>query len=190
MPDTRGTSGLAAQTNGLLNPAHTWRDLEWMVARFDGPVLLKGVMSGADARRAVDTGCQGIAVSNHGGRQADTVPAALDVLPEVVAEVGGEADVLLDGGVRRGTDVVKALALGATACLVGRPWVYGLAAGGTEGVVRLLEILHDEIDRTLALIGRPGVSTLDASAIWTPPAQPWVRTGHGTGDVLEPVGRS
>jgi isopentenyl diphosphate isomerase/L-lactate dehydrogenase-like FMN-dependent dehydrogenase len=104
--------------------------------------------------------------------------------------VGGEADVLLDGGVRRGTDVVKALALGATACLVGRPWVYGLAAGGTEGVVRLLEILHDEIDRTLALIGRPGVSTLDASAIWTPPAQPWVRTGHGTGDVLEPVGRS
>ena len=89
------------------------------------------------------------------------MPAAVDVLPEVVAEVGDEADVLLDGGIRRGTDVVKALALGAKACLIGRPWVYGLAAGGTAGVERVLEILHDEIDRTLALIGRPGVASLD-----------------------------
>lgn len=165
MPDARGTSGLAAQTNGLLNPAHTWHDLERMVRRFDGPVMLKGVMTGEDARRAVDVGCRAVAVSNHGGRQADSVPAALDVLSEVVAEVAAEVDVLLDGGVRRGSDVVKALALGASACLVGRPWVYGLAAGGTAGVERTLEILRDEIDRTLALIGRPGVASLDASAI-------------------------
>ncbi|MFC4945034.1 alpha-hydroxy acid oxidase [Pseudonocardia sp. GCM10023141] len=165
MPDARGTSGLAAHTTGLLNPAHTWHDLERMVRRFDGPVMLKGVMTGEDARRAVDVGCRAVAVSNHGGRQADSVPAALDVLSEVVAEVAAEVDVLLDGGVRRGSDVVKALALGARACLVGRPWVYGLAAGGTAGVERTLEILRDEIDRTLALIGRPGVASLDASAI-------------------------
>jgi isopentenyl diphosphate isomerase/L-lactate dehydrogenase-like FMN-dependent dehydrogenase len=165
MPDARGTSGLAAHTMGMLNPGHTWRDLEWMIERFGGPVVLKGVMTGEDARRAVDVGCRAVAVSNHGGRQADSVPAAVDVLPEVVAEIGGEADVLLDGGIRRGGDVVKALALGATACLVGRPWVYGLAAGGTAGVARMLEILHAEIDRTLALIGRPGVASLDPSAV-------------------------
>lgn len=175
MPDVRGTSGLAAHTNGLLNPAHTWHDLDWMIERWGGPVMLKGVMTGEDARRAVDAGCQAVAVSNHGGRQADSVPAPLDMLAEVVAEVGGEADVLLDGGVRRGGDVVKALALGARACLVGRAWVYGLAAGGTAGVVRMLEILHDEIDRTLALIGRPGVETLDASALCGRPPRAWPR---------------
>lgn len=172
-PASRGTSGLAAYTNGLLNPGHTWRDLEWMIGRFDGPVMLKGVMTAEDARRAVEVGCGAIAVSNHGGRQADAVPAAVEVLPEVVAEVGAEADVLLDGGVRRGADVVKALALGAKACLVGRPWVYGLAAGGTAGVERALEILRDEIDRTLALIGRPGVACVDASAVCTRPSAGW-----------------
>jgi len=144
-----------------------------MVARFAGPVMLKGVMTAEDARRAVDVGCGAVAVSNHGGRQADGVPAAVEMLPEVVAEVGGEVDVLLDGGVRRGADVVKALALGAKACLVGRPWVYGLAAGGTAGVERVLEILRDEIDRTLALIGRPGVACVDASAVCTRPLAGW-----------------
>jgi isopentenyl diphosphate isomerase/L-lactate dehydrogenase-like FMN-dependent dehydrogenase len=172
-PAARGTSGLAAYTNGLLNPGHTWRDLEWMVGRFAGPVMLKGVMTAEDARRAVDVGCGAVAVSNHGGRQADAVPAAVEMLPEVVAEVGAEVDVLLDGGVRRGADVVKALALGAKACLVGRPWVYGLAAGGTAGVERVLEILHDEIDRTLALIGRPGVASVESSAICTRPLTGW-----------------
>ncbi|MEU8250312.1 alpha-hydroxy acid oxidase [Nonomuraea sp. NPDC048916] len=174
MPEQRTTSGLAAATAGLLNPGHTWADLEWMIAAWDGPVLLKGVMTAADARRAVDVGCQGVAVSNHGGRQADSLPAGLDALPEIVAEVGGEADVLLDGGVRRGGDVVKALSLGARACLVGRPWLYGLGAGGTAGVGRVLEILRDEIDRTLALIGRPGVGSLDASAIRVRPGRGWV----------------
>ncbi|GAA0828097.1 alpha-hydroxy acid oxidase [Streptosporangium amethystogenes subsp. fukuiense] len=172
MPEQRSTSGLAAATAGLLNPGHTWADLEWMIAAWGGPVLLKGVMTGEDARRAVEVGCQGVAVSNHGGRQADSLPAALDVLPEIVAEVGDEVDVVLDGGVRRGGDVVKALALGARACLVGRPWLYGLAAGGQAGVGRVLEILREEIDRTLALIGQPGVAGLDESAIR-------VRPGHG-----------
>ncbi|MFI6451840.1 alpha-hydroxy acid oxidase [Streptosporangium amethystogenes] len=178
MPEQRSTSGLAAATAGLLNPGHTWADLEWMIAAWGGPVLLKGVMTGEDARRAVEVGCQGIAVSNHGGRQADSLPAALDVLPEIVAEVGDEVDVVLDGGVRRGGDVVKALALGARACLVGRPWLYGLAAGGQAGVDRVLEILREEIDRTLALIGQPGVAGLDESA---------VRVRPGRGRVHPPV---
>lgn len=174
-----GTSGLAAMTAGLLNPGHTWADLEWMVAEWGGPVMLKGVMTGEDARRAADLGCAAVAVSNHGGRQADGLPGALDVLEEVVDEVGRDVEVVLDGGVRRGTDVVKALALGARACLVGRPWVFGLAAGGVEGSVRAVEILREEIDRTLALIGRPGVASLDRSALsarstrgWRPLAEP------------------
>ena len=173
MPRTRSTSGLAAATQGLLNPAHTWADLDWMVAQWGGPVLLKGVMTAEDARRAVDHGCAGVAVSNHGGRQADCLPGALDVLGEVVDAVGDEVDVLLDGGVRRGTDVVKALAVGARACLVGRPWLYGLGAGGAAGVERLLEVLQDEVDRTLALIGRPGVGTLDRSALCVRPGRGW-----------------
>jgi isopentenyl diphosphate isomerase/L-lactate dehydrogenase-like FMN-dependent dehydrogenase len=179
-----GTSGLAVYTNGLLNPAHTWQDLDWMIRAWGGPVVLKGVMTADDARRAVDAGCGAVAVSNHGGRQADSVPAALDVLPEVVAEIGGEADVLLDGGVRRGSDVVKALALGATACLIGRPWVYGLAAGGTPGVVRVLEILRDEIDRTLALIGRPGVASLDRGTVG-----PWPSAARSTPNALSSLER-
>lgn len=160
-----GTSGLAAHTFSLLNPGHAWADLEWMVGAWGGPVALKGVMTAADARRAVDAGCQAVVVSNHGGRQADSLTASLHALEEVVAEVGEVVEVLLDGGVRRGSDVVKALALGARACLVGRPWVYGLAAGGTSGVVRALRILWTEIDRTMALIGRPGVQSLDRSAV-------------------------
>ncbi|WP_204331885.1 alpha-hydroxy-acid oxidizing protein [Geodermatophilus sabuli] len=177
LPDARGTSGLAAATQGLLNPGHTWDDLAWMVAQWDGPVLLKGLMTAEDARRAVDVGCAGVAVSNHGGRQADSLPGALDALGEVVAAVGEQVDVLLDGGVRRGTDVVKALALGARACLVGRPWLYALAAGGPRGVERLLEVLRDEVDRTLALIGRPGVDTLDPSAVCVRPGRGWVPAG-------------
>lgn len=186
MPEQKSTSGLATATNGLLNPGHTWADLAWMVDQWGGPVLLKGVMTGADARRAVEVGCAGVAVSNHGGRQADGVPAGLDMLEEVVAEVGRHADVVLDGGVRRGTDVVKALSLGARACLIGRPWVNGVAVDGVRGATRVLEILHDEIDRTLALIGRPGVDTLDTSAIC-------VRSGRGwrpAADTSNPICRS
>ena len=187
-PRAASTSGLATLTQALLNPGHTWEDLAWMIALWDGPVLLKGVMTGEDARRAVDLGCAGVAVSNHGGRQGDCVPGTLDVLDEVLAAVGDRADVLLDGGIRRGTDVVKALAFGARACMVGRTWLYGLAAGGLPGVQRTVQLLREEIDRTLALIGRPGVSSLDRSALcvrpdrgWLPvgPARPWPGTDPG-----------
>jgi isopentenyl diphosphate isomerase/L-lactate dehydrogenase-like FMN-dependent dehydrogenase len=174
VPAARGTSGLATATQGLLNPGHTWADLEWMVRRWRGPVLLKGVLTAEDAQRAVELGCAGVVVSNHGGRQADCLPGALDVLAEVVDAVGDRVDVLLDGGVRRGTDVVKALALGARACMTGRPWLYGLAAGGPAGVERVLGVLREEIDRTLALIGRPGVAALDRSAVCVRPGRGWV----------------
>jgi len=161
----RGAGSLAKQSVKLLNAAHTWEDLAWMKETWGGPTVLKGVMCGEDAALAVDHGCDAVIVSNHGGRQCDHLPATIDVLAEVVGAVGGRAQVLLDGGVRRGSDVVKALALGADACLVGRPWLYGLATGGEAGVVQALEILRTEIDRTLALVGRPGVDELDPSVL-------------------------
>ena len=116
----------------------------------------------ADAVRAVEAGATGIVISNHGGRQLDSVPAPMDVLPEIVDAVAGRAEVILDGGVRRGTDVLKALALGATACMAGRPYLFGLAAGGQPGVARALEILRSEIERDMALLGVRRVSDLGA----------------------------
>lgn len=173
-PETgRSASGLAAAFHHLLDPSQTWADLDRIKRLWDGPVVLKGVMCGQDAQRAVDAGCAGVIVSNHGGRQADGVPATIDVLPEVVAAVGGRADVLLDGGIRRGSDVLKAIALGATACLVGRPWLYGLAAGGQAGVERTLDILGTEMDRTLALIGRASLDDLDPSVLVRRPGTRW-----------------
>jgi isopentenyl diphosphate isomerase/L-lactate dehydrogenase-like FMN-dependent dehydrogenase len=151
---------LARRHEGLVNPGHTWEDLRWMRDLWPGKVLLKGVTCAEDAVRAVEVGCDGVVVSNHGGRQIDHVASTLQVLPEVARAVGDRADVLLDGGVRRGTDVVKALSLGAKAVLVGRPWVYGLAADGERGVHRSLGILREEIDRTLALLGVADVSRL------------------------------
>ncbi|MDF0528508.1 alpha-hydroxy acid oxidase [Tsukamurella sp. 8F] len=153
--EDRGSSASSlAQLNlDLLNAAYSWEDLRRVRDYWDGPLLVKGVLGAADARRAVQCGADGVIVSNHGGRQADAVPASLDALPGVVAAVGHEATVLMDGGVRRGTDVVMAVALGARAVLIGRPWMYGLAVGGETGVTRIVEILRDEVDRTLALMG-------------------------------------
>lgn len=152
----------------LINPAAGWDDLRWLRDMWDGPLLVKGVLTAGDARRAVDAGADGLIVSNHGGRQLDGAPAAIRALPGVVAAVGEDTTVLLDGGIRRGPDVVKAVALGAAAVLVGRPWLWGLAAGGEAGVARMLEILADEIDRTLALIGVPRLAEIDASSIDLP----------------------
>jgi isopentenyl diphosphate isomerase/L-lactate dehydrogenase-like FMN-dependent dehydrogenase len=118
-----------------------------------------------DARRAVSEGIDAIIVSNHGGRQLDSLPSAVEALPEIVDAVGDRAEVILDGGVRRGTDVVKALALGARACMIGRPMLYGLGASGQAGVERAVEILKAEIDRSLALLGRPTLADLDRSAV-------------------------
>ncbi len=141
----------------------TWQDIAWVTQNFDGPVLAKGVLTAADGRRALEAGCQGVVVSNHGGRQLDGAAAAIDVLPEVVAAVGDKMEVLLDGGVRRGSDVIKALALGAKAVLIGRPYVWGLALGGQDGVSHVLEMLRAEMERTLQLMGCPSIHDLDRS---------------------------
>lgn len=139
----------------LVDPTLTWRDLERLADESPVPVLVKGVHAADDARRAVEHGAAGVIVSNHGGRQLDTVPATIDLLPAVAAEVGDETLVLVDGGVRRGTDVLVALALGARAVLVGRPMLWGLAASGTDGAAHVLELLREELRLALALLGAP-----------------------------------
>jgi isopentenyl diphosphate isomerase/L-lactate dehydrogenase-like FMN-dependent dehydrogenase len=131
----------------------TWRDVEWVAERSQRPVLVKGVLTGVDAVLAVEHGAAGVIVSNHGGRQLDGVAASLDALPEVVEAVAGRVPVLMDGGVRRGTDTLKALALGARAVLVGRPILFGLAVDGEAGALGVLELLHAEVLRALALLG-------------------------------------
>ena len=132
------------------------------------PVLLKGVLNGDDAGRAVDAGVAGLIVSNHGGRNLDTVPATIDALPEVVAKVAGRIPVLVDGGIRRGTDVLKALATGASAVLIGRPYLYGLAVGGADGVAHVVNILRREFEAAMALSGRTSIAAIDRSVLWQP----------------------
>jgi L-lactate dehydrogenase (cytochrome) len=146
----------------------TWEDLGWIREIWRGPIVIKGVLTGDDARRAVDEGAAAIVVSNHGGRQLDYLPATLRALPEVVAAVGGRTEVLMDGGVRRGTDVVKAICLGARAVLIGRAYAYGLAAAGEAGVARALEILRADLERTLRLLGCASVAELGRSYVHTP----------------------
>jgi isopentenyl diphosphate isomerase/L-lactate dehydrogenase-like FMN-dependent dehydrogenase len=143
----------------------TWRDVERLRASFPMPLLLKGIATVADAQRAVACGVDGIYVSNHGGRQLDHGRGSLDVLPEIVAAVGGRARILVDGGFSRGTDIVKAIALGADAVGIGRLYLYALAAAGAAGIVRLLEILEDEIRIALGLLGTPDFASLDASYV-------------------------
>ncbi|RSD22059.1 alpha-hydroxy acid oxidase [Amycolatopsis eburnea] len=137
----------------VMSAALNWDHIAWLRSKTKLPVLIKGVLHAEDARLAVHHGVAGIFVSNHGGRQLDTVPATIDVLPDIAAAVGGAIPVLVDGGIRRGTDVVKALALGADAVAVGRPVVWGLAAGGREGVTQVLELLREDFDQALALCG-------------------------------------
>jgi len=152
----------------LASSTVTWQDLHWIQGLWRGPVVIKGVLTADDARRAVDAGAAALVVSNHGGRQLDGVPASLRVLPEVVAAVAGRIEVLMDGGVRRGTDIVKALCLGARAVLCGRAYAYGLAAGGEAGVVRALAILRADIERTLRLLGCRSVAALDRTYVNVP----------------------
>jgi isopentenyl diphosphate isomerase/L-lactate dehydrogenase-like FMN-dependent dehydrogenase len=162
----KGASTLAELVNKELNnPGASWADLERLRDLWTGPLLVKGVLTAEDARRAVACGANGVVVSNHGGRQLDTVPASIDVLPEIVAAVDSSTDVLLDSGVRRGTDVIKALALGAKAVLVGRAYMWGLAAADQPGAARALEILRHEIDIAQTLLGRPTLADLDPTAV-------------------------
>jgi isopentenyl diphosphate isomerase/L-lactate dehydrogenase-like FMN-dependent dehydrogenase len=148
---------------------YSWSDVEWVRQRWSGPLLVKGILSATDARTAIGCGCDGIVVSNHGGRQLECAPATLRVLPEIAQAVGGEAEVLLDGGVRRGSDVAKAVALGARAVLIGRPYMYGLAAGGQAGVEQVLRILREELKRSLTLMGCGSLAELDPG--WVRPAR-------------------
>jgi L-lactate dehydrogenase (cytochrome) len=149
----------------LASSAVTWADLRWIREAWRGPILVKGVLTGDDARRAVDEGAAAISVSNHGGRQLDGVPASLRALPEVVSAVNGRVEVLMDGGVRRGSDIVKALCLGARAVLCGRAYAYGLAAAGEAGVMRAIELLRADLERTLRLLGCPSVADLNGSYV-------------------------
>ena len=150
----------------LNDPSATWEKVDWLRRLWDGPLVVKGVLSVRDAEEAVRRGADAVYVSNHGGRQLDGSPATLDVLAAVAEAVGDRAEVLLDGGVRRGQDVVKARALGARACLVGRPWFMGLAAGGEQGVARMLDVLARDVDRTLALLGVPRIDDVDGSVLF------------------------
>ncbi len=152
---------LAMTAREQMDAGVTWDDLAWMVEEWGGPFSIKGVLRPEDAVRAVDAGVRGIIVSNHGGRQLDHAPAAIDVLPEIVDAVRDRGEVILDGGIRRGTDVVKALALGARACMIGRPYLYGLAAGGQAGVERALELLRSEVHLVMMLLGCASVKALN-----------------------------
>jgi isopentenyl diphosphate isomerase/L-lactate dehydrogenase-like FMN-dependent dehydrogenase len=150
-----------------------WEDLNWLRGIWDGPLLLKGVMCGEDAELALAAGCDGVIVSNHGGRELDATPASIEMLPQVVAAVAGRAPVLLDGGIRRGSDVVKALSLGATACLVARPWLYALACAGEAGVKQLFDQFHSEIIRTLQLVGATSLDQLSTDNLRRRPGSGW-----------------
>jgi (S)-2-hydroxy-acid oxidase len=162
-------SALAAYVRSELDPSLTWRDVAWLRELSDVPVVLKGVLTGEDAALAVEAGASGVVVSNHGGRQLDGVPASIDALPEVVDAVDGRAEVYVDGGIRRGTDVLKALALGARAVLIGRPYLWGLAVDGEAGVRRVLELLREELSLAMALAGRPNLQAVDRSAVMPAP---------------------
>jgi len=154
------------QTLDTVRPANLlWRDIEWLRSFAKIPMLLKGVMNPADAETGLKAGADGIIVSNHGGRCLDTLPATIEALPRVVETVAGRGPVIVDGGIRRGTDVVKAIALGAAAVQIGRPYVYGLASGGAAGVEHVLKILRQELLMAMSLLGRPTIASIDRSVL-------------------------
>jgi len=164
----RGVLKVRDAHSAIKRTAFSWDDMAWIRALWKGPIVIKGVLTGDDARKAVDYGAIAVVVSNHGGRQLDGAPATLQVLPEIVEAVKGRAEVLLDSGIRRGSDVVKAICLGARAVLCGRAYVYGLAAAGEAGVMRALEILRADMERTLTLLGCPSIAGLDRSYVDVP----------------------
>jgi isopentenyl diphosphate isomerase/L-lactate dehydrogenase-like FMN-dependent dehydrogenase len=161
----RGVLRVRDAHTAMKREAFTWSDMQWIRALWKGPIVVKGVLSAEDTRRSLDHGAAGIVVSNHGGRQLDGVPASLQVLPEVVEEVKNKAEVLMDSGIRRGSDIVKAICLGARAVLCGRAYAYGLAAAGEAGVIRSLDILRADLERCLKLLGCPSVNSLDKSYV-------------------------
>jgi 4-hydroxymandelate oxidase len=165
MPASEHGSAFAKYVTELLDPAVTWRDIAWLRSITSLPIVLKGILTAEDAALAVENGVNGIIVSNHGGRQLDSTLATLDALPEIVDEVRGHVEVYMDGGIRRGTDVLKALALGAKAVLLGRPIIWGLALGGADGVRKVLEHLRNELELAMALAGRASIAQIDRSLV-------------------------
>jgi isopentenyl diphosphate isomerase/L-lactate dehydrogenase-like FMN-dependent dehydrogenase len=161
----RGVLKVRDAHSAIKRTAFSWNDMSWIRALWKGPIVIKGVLTGDDARKSVDYGAAAVVVSNHGGRQLDGTPASLRALPEVVAAVKDQAEVVLDSGIRRGSDVIKAVCLGARAVLCGRAYVYGLAAAGEAGVARALEILRADMERTLTLLGCPSIGALDRSYV-------------------------
>jgi 4-hydroxymandelate oxidase len=159
-PDARGGSALNAFISSEFDPSLTWKDVAWLRSITSLPVIIKGVMTGEDARLAVEHGVAAIIVSNHGGRQLDSAEATLVALPGIAEAVGGRVPLLMDGGIRRGTDVIKSLLLGASAVLIARPYLWGLAANGQAGAEHVLQILRDEVTRTLALMGASSIADL------------------------------
>jgi L-lactate dehydrogenase (cytochrome) len=155
-------------SDALSDSAVTWRDFQWLREVWPGPIVAKGVLTGDDARRAIDAGAAGVVVSNHGGRQLDGVSATLRALPEIVKAVNGQIEVLMDGGVRRGADIVKAICMGARAVLVGRAYAYGLAAAGETGAARAIEILRTDMERTMKLLGCSCIGELDRTYVDVP----------------------
>lgn len=161
----KGPMPMVDVASALAQSAVTWADMRWLRELWPGPIIVKGVLTGDDARRAIDEGASALVVSNHGGRQLDGLPATIRALPEVVAAVNGQAQVLMDGGIRRGTDVVKAICMGARAVLIGRAYAYGLAAAGRPGVARAIQILRTDVERTLRLLGCPSITHLDRTYV-------------------------
>ena len=161
----KGSMPLVDVSSGLSAAEITWSDFRWIRQQWPGPIVIKGILTGDGARRALDHGAAGIIVSNHGGRQLDGVAASIKALPEVVAAVDGQAEILIDGGIRRGSDIVKALCLGARAVLIGRVYGYGLAAAGEQGVACALNIIRNGVERTLRLLGVGSVADLNSSFV-------------------------
>jgi L-lactate dehydrogenase (cytochrome) len=164
----KGPMLYADVTAALEQSVVTWDDLKWIRQAWSGPIVIKGIHTAEDARRAVDMGAEALVVSNHGGRQLDGVAPTLRVLPEVVAAVGDRIEVLLDGGIRRGSDIVKAVCLGARAVMAGRAYAYGLGAAGGAGVSRAIDILRADLVRTLKLLGCASVAELDGTHVDVP----------------------
>ena len=164
----KGAMRMTDVAAALASAVVTWNDLRWLRKVWPAPIVVKGVLTGDDALRAIDEGANGVVVSNHGGRQLDGVAASLRALPEIVAAVNGQAEVLMDGGIRRGSDIVKAICMGARSVLVGRAYAYGLGAAGHAGVGRALEILRADVERTLRLLGCASVAELNSSLVEVP----------------------
>jgi len=161
-------SSLSAWTQEQFDPRLSWADVEWIKKQWGGKLILKGIMDVQDARIAVQSGADAIIVSNHGGRQLDGAPAAVEVLPEIVAAVGDKIEVWIDGGIRSGQSVLKALALGAKGTMIGRPWLYGLGAYGEDGVRLCLEMVHKELDLTMAFCGKTSIDQVDKGILYEP----------------------